>query len=292
MSPRDVGLELLKQSPSLANSEVLALSAGTSYDDLLVLNSNLGLLGQSIWLVYGEEQTLYISKQESKQQNIASLLPNAFKQTHIAFYRQRLGDPRKDFPSVDGKRTAWIPVDGFYGGAWHDGPLVVTESDGSISSLIPTGTEATLLLAPDEVQVTGREASEALSLDGPLNESLYRGCVAAAKQKLRLWSKESFSISVTDVSSTTLVRLAVLRAATANDYRLAVQVFAADDKTIQKIDPRFRRFCEHAGIAIDTWTEPLFDVETFFSWMNPRWTEDLIPVVNKHGDLIPKGPGT
>lgn len=285
MNQSSLGLELLKQSPSLSNSEVVALSAGTSYDDLLVLNSNLGLLGQSIWLVYGEEQTLYISKQEAKQQNIASLLPPSFKQTHFAFYRQRLGDPRKDFPSVEGKRTAWIPVDGFFGGAWHDGPLVITENDGTISSLIPTGTEAALLLAPDETQAFGRNAAEALELEGPLSHNLYRGCVAGTKQKLRLWSKEPISIAVTDSSLTTLVRLAILRTATLNDQRLAVQIFANDDK--QKIDPRLRRFCEHSGIAIDTWTEPLFDLETFFSWMNPRWTDDLLPVINNHGDLIP-----
>jgi transposase InsO family protein len=287
MPESNVGLELLKQSPSLSNSNAIVLSAGTSYDDLLVLNANLGLLGQSIWLVYGEEQTLYISKQESKQQNIASLLPAKFKKTHFAFYRQRLGDPRKDFPSVEGKRTAWIPVDGFFAGAWHDGPLVVTESDGSISNLIPTGTEATLVLAPDDTLAIGRDLIEALDLEGPLSHSIYRGCVAGVKQKLRLWSKETISISVSDSSLTTLVRLAILRTATLNGQRITVQLSANDDNAPQKIDPRFRRFCEHAGIAIDTWTEPLFDLETFCSWMNPRWTEDLIQVVNKHGDLIP-----
>jgi hypothetical protein len=287
MIQSDVGLELLKQSPSLSNAKVVALSAGTSYDDLLVLNANLGLSGQSIWLVFGDEQTLYISKQEAKQQNITSLLPPAFKQTHFAFYRQTLGNPRRDFPSVEGKRTAWIPVDGFFGGAWHDGPLIITESDGRISSLIPTGTEAALLLAPDDTQAIGRDPTEALNLEGPKSHSLYRGCVAAAKQKLRLWSKESISISVIDSSLTTLVRLSILRTAIMGHQRLAVQLFANDDKASQKIDPRFRRFCEHSGIAIDTWTEPLFDLNTFFSWMNPNWTEELIQVVNKHGDLIP-----
>jgi hypothetical protein len=287
MTQHSVGLEILKLSPSLSHTEIVALSAGTSYEDLLILNSNNSLQGQSVWVVFGEEETLFISKQAVQHQSISSLLPSAFKETHFAFYRQRLGDCRSEFPCVDGKRTAWIPVDGFFGGAWHDGPLVVTERDGSISSLIPTGIEASLLLAPDNTPAIGKDIKDALRLDGTFNHLLHRGCVAATKQKLRRWSGEIISISLPDSDLSTLARLAIMRAALPLEQKITINLDFNDEKSMNRADPRLRRFCENSGIFIENWLDPIYDVDTFFDWMNPRWTDDLLKVINAHGDLIP-----
>ena len=288
MTQSNVALEILKQSPSLAGGPVVAISADTSYDDLMVLHANQKLQGQSIWVVFGEDQKLFVGKQEAKQQSLSALLPEGFQQTHFAFYRQRLGDSRADFPSVDGKRTVWIPVDGFFGGAWHDGPLVVTDKGGAISSLIPTGAEATLLLAGDDIEAIGIDKNDALNAEGSSQQILYRGCIAATRRMLQVWTTVPLSVSIIDASLTTLVQLAVLRAAMAPDQRLAVQITSAGSgQPLSKVDPRLRRFCEHTGTGLDSWSDPSFDLETFFAWMSPRWSNDLLTVINRHGSVIP-----
>jgi len=281
-------IEILKQSPSLANAETVELCAGTSYDDLLLLYSNYSFHSQSIWLVYGEEQTLYLSKQIAKQQSISKCLPADFRQTHFAFYRQKLGEQRKNFPSVDRKRTAWISVDGFFAGSWHDGPIVVTESNGTISNFIPTGTEASLVLAPDTTKAFGRDINETLALEGTQSQVLHRGCVAATRQKLRLCSEKLISISIPDSTLSTLVRLAILRAAMSPEQKLAILLtHTKKENSPSKVDPRLRRFCENSGTAIDTWTDPALELDSFFSWMDLKWNSDLLSVINKHGNLIP-----
>ncbi len=288
MTQINVGLEILKQSPSLSKSEVVAISADTSYDDLMALHANQNVPGQIVWLVFGEDQKLFVGKHEVRQQGLSALLPQTFKQTHFAFYRQKLGEGRTDFPSVDGKRTVWIPVDGFFAGAWHDGPLVVTETDGSISSLIPTGTEATLLLAPDGSPSIGKDKNDALRFEGNAQQILYRGCVAATRRKLHVWPAEPISVAIIDASLTTLVQLALVRAAMLPEQKLTIQMTNdGNESTLTKGDPRLRRFCEHTGTGIDSWSEPLFELETFFSWMNPRWSNDLLTVINRHGSVIP-----
>lgn len=296
-------IEIIKQAPAMSGTEALVLGAVTSSDDIVLHDSLYPAKQPGIWLVLGTSNILRdadgdsannFAKEERNRGYIVDLsrqmalyqLP--YSDTVFACYRQSLSTLRTVFPALN-KRTVWIPATGFFAETWQDGPLVVTEADGLISSFIPTGTAASLVLAPDGTKAIGREPIQALAIEGNAAQRLLRGCIAAARHTLAMFPVDQICLKIFDQSVGTMVQLAIIRAALPGKTQMFVTLANHEQQRIEfkTYEPKFRRFCEHTGISSQAWIAENAGLPSVCHFVLPEWTDQLLEAVNAHGALVP-----
>lgn len=296
-------IEIIKQAPAMSGTEALVLGAATSREDIALYDSLYPPKQPGIWLVLGSSNIIRDAEGESGN-NFAKAEANTcyiadlsrqlalyqlpFSNTVFACYRQPLSTVRTVFPALT-KRTVWIPATGFFAGTWQDGPLVVTEADGLISNYIPTGTAASLVLAPDGTKAIGREPNQAFAIEGSSAQRLLRGCIAAARHALALFPADQICLKIIDQTVATMVQLAIIRSALPGQTQLFIALTNREQQRIEfkTYDPKFRRFCEHAGISSPAWIADNAVLPLVCHFVLPEWTDQLLDAVNAHGALVP-----
>lgn len=222
-----------------------------------------------------------------------SSMLSGYENTQFISYRLALGETLPDFAaSGKGKRTVWIPASGFMNHTWHDGPLLVIEPDGLVSSYVPTGIPAVLLLAPDKHKKShrkppvGKTREQALAIEGAESLRLLRGAVAATiKATENITGALHITLPSTALSDTPLqclIQLALLRIAGGHERLIAI---CAPENAMPS--PQLRRFCENAGITWSSWDEPEATLEQLFFWYDCTWNPKLLPAINANGPVIP-----
>lgn len=297
-------IEIIKNSPALSGQEALVLGGATSVEDTELHKNVYPSRFPHAWLIQNQKYLVRTAEGTFESNTSGQTLNDAYISdlsrlltghqlpyagTTFACYRQPLDRPRTSFPALN-NRTVWIPATGFFAGTWHDGPTVVTEQNGLISNYLPTGSVASLLLAPDGTKAIGREAAAAATIEGPSEQRLLRGCIAAARRVLLLSPKDKICLQINDQTLMTMIRLAILRSALPKDTQLFIALHEGEDRRIafKRFTPKFRRFCEHTGISSPDWMPVTTELSALGHFAQDRWQDLLLPAINAHGSLIPE----